>query len=125
MRTKEEQRQISAVAKLTKRYKAAPGHLAFFAASPYILTYATGASLVHVGPFPGTRDPRTRMLLGGLSYCSVFTLMPALPVGTALTASLALTASALVLLSIPIAYPIAMAMDKLDSGTAIRNPNAF
>lgn len=122
MKANLENRSITATEQLTKLYKSVPGHLAFFAAGPYILTYGTGASLVHVSPFSETKNPRTRMMLGGLSYCAIFTLMPALPVGTVLTIGLSLTAGTLAALSIPITYPIAMVMDKVDGPTGYKTP---
>lgn len=114
MNNKAEQKPFSNVEKLNRIYKAAPGHLAFFAASPAMLMYAQGSYLSYGGPFVETNS-RTRMHLSGIAYCSILTVIPALPAGMALTVGLAVTSGLIAALSVPVAYPIAKAIDQCNS----------
>lgn len=109
------EKPISNVEALNKFYKPAPGNLTFFALSPYLLTYGVGASLGHVTPYSNSRHPRTRMNLAGISYCALFTALPVLPAGTALTLGLAAGAGVITALSAAVAYPVAAVLDSRDA----------
>ena len=114
MKNKAEQNPHSGVERLTRFYKAAPGHLGFFAVAPGRLIYAQGSYLSYEGPFAATNS-RTRMHLAGVAYCSLLTVLPVLPTTMAFTLGLAVTAGVITALSAPVAYPIAMATDKYKS----------